>query len=181
MPGASAATISLVTQADAPAFAGFLARNRAFLQPFEPVRPDAHFTVAGQEARIRDAVEESLAGTGFVFAIRADGDLVGQIGLRNVARGAWQNATLGYLVGQEHNGKGYATRAIALVLRFAFEEARLHRVQAGIMPRNAASRRVLEKNGFRYEGRSLRYLKINGVWEDHDMYALTEEEWRPKG
>ncbi len=108
-----------------------------------------------------------------------DGDaLVGHVVLSNVARAAWQNATLGYFVGLDHNGRGYATQGVALALRFAFGDARLHRVQAAVMPRNVASKRVLEKNAFRYEGHSLRYLEINGVWEDHDIYAITIEEWQ---
>lgn len=64
-----------------------------------------------------------------------------------------------------------------LALRFAFAEAGLHRVQAAVMPRNGASIRVLEKTGFRREGLSLRYLQINGVWEDHLIFAITREEW----
>ena len=68
-----------------------------------------------------------------------------------------------------------------LVLRFAFEHAGLHRVQPAIIPRNARSVRVAEKAGFRLEGRALRYLKINGTWEDHDVYALTAEDWEAMG
>ena len=69
------------------------------------------------------------------------------------------------------------TRAVRLAVRFAFEHAGLHRVQPAIIPRNVRSVRVAEKVGFRLEGRALRYLKINGVWEDHDVYALTVEDW----
>jgi ribosomal-protein-alanine N-acetyltransferase len=106
-----------------------------------------------------------------------DEALVGRVSLDNVVRGAWQNATLGYFVDQEHNGKGIATEAVRLSAAYAFKEASLHRIQAGVMPRNARSIRVLEKVGFRFEGVSLRYLQINGVWEDHNMYALTLEDW----
>ena len=110
-----------------------------------------------------------------IFTI--DGDmLVGTISLANVSRGAWQNATVGYFVDHEHNGKGYATEAVVLIAGIAFEQLGLHRVQAGVMPRNHASNRVMEKAGFRFEGYSPNYLQINGVWEGHNMYARTVED-----
>ena len=107
-----------------------------------------------------------------------DDHLIGRIALSNVVRGPWQNATMGYWVDQAANGRGHATSAVLLLCAFAFDHARLHRVQPAIMPRNARSRRVVEKAGFRREGTALRYLKIAGVWEDHDIFALTREDWR---
>ena len=92
-------------------------------------------------------------------------------------RGAWQNATLGYWVDEGSGGRGHATRAVRLTLAFAFEHVGLHRVQPAVIPRNARSNRVVEKAGFRLEGRAARYLRIAGVWEDHDIYAMTAEEW----
>ena len=74
-------------------------------------------------------------------------------------------------------GRGHATRAVRLILEFAFDHVGLHRVQPAIIPRNTRSVRVAAKVGFRLEGRALRYLKINGVWEDHDLYAATSEDW----
>ena len=119
--------------------------------------------------------------TGFPFAIldaEAGDRLIGRVALANVVRGVWQNATLGYWVSLDAGGRGHATRAVGLALRFAFDVAGLHRVQPAIMPRNVRSRRVVEKCGFRLEGVAARYLKINGVWEDHNLYAMTAEDWR---
>jgi [ribosomal protein S5]-alanine N-acetyltransferase len=99
------------------------------------------------------------------------------VALSNIVRGAWQNCTVGYYVDQTRNGRGYATEALGLATGFALTQAGLHRVQAGVMPRNAASIRVVEKNGFRFEGLARHYLQINGVWEDHNIYALTAENW----
>jgi [ribosomal protein S5]-alanine N-acetyltransferase len=79
-------------------------------------------------------------------------------------------------VDEARNGRGYATEALRLVTRFALGAAGLHRVQAGVMPRNTASIRVVEKNGFRFEGLARNYLQINGVWEDHNLYAFTTED-----
>ncbi len=75
------------------------------------------------------------------------------------------------------NGRGYMTEAVRCAVRFAFEDANLHRVQAGVMPRNPGSIRVLEKVGFRYEGFARHYLQIDGVWEHHNLYAVTRESW----
>jgi ribosomal-protein-alanine N-acetyltransferase len=156
-------------------------RNREFLQPFEPLRPESFWTLAGQERDLDSSLEASVSDRGFAFGIfeKDTDEMVGRIALSNVSRGAWQNATVGYFIDQAHQGRGYATEAVRWVLRWAFDELRLHRVQAGVMPRNVASARVLEKAGFRLEGRSPRYLCINGTWEDHDMYAVTIEEAPP--
>lgn len=153
--------------------------NRDFLQPYEPIRPASHLTLEGQHELLAQAERDFAAGTGYSFGIflRVTDQLIGRVSLSNVARGAWQNATIGYFLDKAFNGRGYMTDAVRLALRFAFSEAGLHRVQAAIMPRNHASIRVVEKNGFRKEGLSLRYLQINGVWEDHLIYAITAEEF----
>lgn len=165
---------------DAQAFLRFQLDNREFFTPFSPLRGASFFTLAGQreaaEAAVRGRAEDREYRFG-IFEHGADA-LVGSISVSNVVRDAWQNATLGYMVAEQHNAKGYATEAVTLAVAFAFDEARLHRVQAAVMPRNVPSARVLSKVGFRREGHSPRYLQINGAWEDHDVYALTVEDWR---
>jgi ribosomal-protein-alanine N-acetyltransferase len=156
-------------------------RNREFLTEWEPTRDESFFTPAGQarELALDDAAWRTA--TGFPFAIldaEVDDRLIGRVALANVVRGPWQNATLGYWIDQDAVGRGHASRAVRLALGYAFDHVGLHRVQPAIIPRNSASRRVAEKVGFRHEGRALRYLKINGVWEDHDIFALTAEDWR---
>ena len=165
------------TQSDAEALLGLRLKNRAFLTPFEPQRPTNIYTLSAQRQQIASDEEGFSNGRRFAFGIYLGDALVGRVSLDNVVRGAWQNATLGYFVDHEHNGKGIATSAVSSAVGYGFEEAGLHRVQAGVMPRNVRSIRVLEKVGFRFEGTSLRYLQINGTWEDHNMYAITSEEW----
>ena len=156
---------------------GLRVKNRAFLTPFEPYRPEIAYTLSGQRQQIAADQDGSTNDKRFAFGIYLGGELVGRVSLDNVVRGAWQNATVGYFVDQERNGHGIGTEAVRAAVAYGFEKARLHRVQAGVMPRNKASIRVLEKVGFRHEGVSLRYLYINRVWEDHNMYAITSEEW----
>lgn len=169
---------------DVEALVALRSANRDFMAPFEADRPGAFFGRAAQAREVALDGEAWTAGTGYAFAIvdRVDaappGRVVGRVALSNVVRGPWQNATLGYWVDQRSGGRGHATAAVRLVCAFAFAHAGLHRIQPAIMPRNRRSARVVEKAGFRLEGRAVRYLRIAGVWEDHDVYALTAEEWR---
>jgi [ribosomal protein S5]-alanine N-acetyltransferase len=154
--------------------------NRDHTGPWDPLRDESFYTVAGQRLELELDQRAWAAGTAFAFAVLAmdEGDrIIGRVALANVVRGPWQNATLGYWIDYRAARRGHASRAVSLALAYAFEHVGLHRVQPAIIPRNTASRGVAEKVGFRHEGRALRYLKINGVWEDHDIYALTSEDW----
>lgn len=154
--------------------------NREFFKPFEPLREDSDFTLQSMVANIADAMEKSENDLSYSFGIFSIGskELLGRINLSNVSRGAFQSCTLGYFLDEKHNGKGYMSSAIGLVVRKAFDELSLHRVQAAVMPRNVGSIRALEKNGFIFEGLSKYYLQINGVWEDHHIYSLTTENFK---
>jgi ribosomal-protein-alanine N-acetyltransferase len=172
-------TIRPFTLSDVKSMLELLQRNRSFLQPFEPIRPETYFTYAGQRLAIEQAIEQWKKDQGYSFGIflKKGDSLIGRVNLSNVVRGAWQNCTIGYFLDEQMQGKGYMTEAVKLAVQYAFATAGLHRVQAAIMPRNLASKRVIEKAGFRYEGISKRYLYINGKWEDHEIYAITSEEW----
>jgi [ribosomal protein S5]-alanine N-acetyltransferase len=170
--------IRAFTLDDVPELVDLRARNRDFNTPFEPRRSDGFYTAAGQRAEVLRDRDEWAADRMYAFGIveQATGRLRGRVALANIVRGAWDNATTGYFVDQEVNGRGYATEAVALVLQFAFGPARLHRVQAAVMPHNERSARVLRRNGFRLEGFAPRYLRLAGGWRDHDLYAITAEE-----
>ena len=100
--------------------------------------------------------------------------------LNNVVRGAQQSGTIGYWIDQSRAGHGYVAEGVCAVMRFAFEELRLHRLEVCIIPRNHNSRRVMDKLQLREEGIAQRFLEINGVWEDHVRYAITIEEWQAR-
>ncbi|MEK0313405.1 GNAT family N-acetyltransferase [Cohnella sp. 56] len=170
-----------LTGSDATGLLDLRRRNRAFFEPFEPIRPDREFASEG----IRDLLSQDALhwerGSGYGFGIFLGGEdkLVGRVNLSNVVRGAWESCTVGYYLDKDMNGRGLMTEALGLALEYAFGEAGLHRVQAAVMPRNLPSIRVVEKNGFRYEGLAEYYLKINGRWEHHHIYSLTREHWTP--
>jgi len=155
-------------------------RNKEFFKPFEPSTPASHYTVEGQRSILEKVQHNWRNGSGYGFGIflKNNNNLIGRVNLSNVVRGAWESCTLGYFLDEQYNGQGFATEAVRLALQFAFGPGGLHRVQAGAMPRNKASIRVLEKAGFRYDGFSEYYLQINGVWEHHNLYSITQEYWQ---
>lgn len=120
---------------------------------------------------------ERQMGTGFGFGVFFAGRFAGEITLSSIQRGPLQSAFIGYWIDQEVAGKGLMPEAVVTTLQYAFESLRLHRIEINIIPRNAPSRRVVEKLGVRFEGIAERYLEIDGAWEDHARYAITAEEW----
>jgi len=120
---------------------------------------------------------ERQLGSGYGFGIFVGRRFVGEINVSSIQRGPFQNAYVGYWIDEAYAGHGYTPETAAVVFRFAFEDIDLHRLQVAIIPRNQPSRRVAEKLDLREEGVALRYLEIDGVWEDHVRYAITSEEW----
>ena len=120
---------------------------------------------------------ERQLGSGYGFGIFVAGRFVGEINLSSVQRGAYQNGYVGYWVDERQAGNAYVPEACVVLFRYAFEELGLHRLQVSIVPRNAPSRRVARKLALRAEGIAIRYLEIDGHWEDHVRYAITSEEW----
>jgi ribosomal-protein-alanine N-acetyltransferase len=160
-------------------------RNADYLLPWEPKRiPGAPDPVESRDAfaiRCGARQRERQLGTGYGNGIFVDGQFAGEINLSIVQRGPFQSSYVGYWVDEARRGQGLVPEALVCVCRSAFEELHLHRVQVSIIPRNSASRRVVEKLGIRDEGIAQRYLEINGVWEDHVRYAITAEEWDERG
>jgi [ribosomal protein S5]-alanine N-acetyltransferase len=160
-------------------------RNHDWLTKWEPQRlpghPDAVEDRDAFAIRCSARQRERQLGTAYGFGIFVDGAFAGEINLSSVQRGPFQSAYVGYWIDQRHAGHGYTPEAVVLMTRFAFDDLHLHRIQISIIPRNSASRRVVEKLGIRSEGVAERYLEINGVWEDHMRFAVTIEEWRDRG
>ncbi len=156
-------------------------RNDEWLTKWEPSRPvGAPDVVEDRNAfslRCHARDREWQLGTGFGFGVFVGGVFCGEINLNSVQRGPFQTAFVGYWSDEEMAGNGYTPEGVIMVAKFAFEELMLHRIQVSIVPRNTASRRVAEKLELRNEGTAVRYLEINGVWEDHVRYAMTREEW----
>lgn len=158
---------------DYDAWADLRASSAEFLKPWEPVWPRDDLTRPAYRARLRRYQGEIRAGTGFPYFVLRRGDdcLVGGITLGNIRRGASQSGQIGYWTGEGHAGQGYMSQALELLCDHAFTRVGLHRLEAACIPGNTRSERILEKCGFQREGLLAGYLKINGEWRDHHLYA----------
>ena len=157
--------------------------SRDYLQPWEPAWPEDDLTRAAFRRRLSVYAREMELGNAWPFFVFIDEGrtLVGAVTLSNVRRGVAETGTLGYWIGRPFAGRGHTTAAVRGVVGFAFDRVKLHRLEAACLPTNLASRRVLEKSGFRNEGRARAYLKINGEWADHLLFGLVEDEFDRTG
>ena len=162
---------------DYAAWSELRGQSRDYLQPWEPAWPEDDLGRAAYRRRLAIYERERELGNAWPFFIfDRDDRLIGGITLSNVRRGVAETGTVGYWIGRPHAGKGLATAAVSVLRRYAFIDLKLHRLEAACVPHNHASRRVLEKSGFRLEGQARAYLKINGVWADHLLFGLLSEE-----
>jgi [ribosomal protein S5]-alanine N-acetyltransferase len=152
-----------VVETDAEAVLDLLVATKEFLAPYEPDRGEGFYTIEHQRARIAEGGRHS-------WLILDDGTPAGVVGLSDIARGALQRAVLSYWVDRARNGRGLCTQAVAAVIEIAFGELGLHRIEAGTLPDNFASQRVLEKSGFERFGLARRMLLIGGEWRDHVLF-----------
>jgi ribosomal-protein-alanine N-acetyltransferase len=161
--------------ADYVAWSKLRGDSRDFLTPWEPTWAPDELSRAAFRRRLRRYEQAARAGTGrmyFVFDRKA-GELVGGCQLSNIRQGVAQSAaSLGYWMGRRHAGKGLMTDAVTTLVRHAFDRLGFHRIEAACLAANAASRRVLTKAGFTAEGTARKYLKINGEWQDHLLFAI---------
>jgi ribosomal-protein-alanine N-acetyltransferase len=128
----------------------------------------------------RRLLDRNRADNFFALLVRRaeDDAIVGLFEFSEVVRGSFQNAYLGYWVGEPYAGQGYMREGMQLALRFAFQDLRLHRVEANIQPANTRSLALVKQSGFRREGFSPRYLKIGGRWRDHERWAILSDQGR---
>jgi ribosomal-protein-alanine N-acetyltransferase len=147
--------------------------SRAFLAPWEPTWPADDLTRASFRRRLRRYSEDQRADLAYPFFVfrQADNALVGGLTLGNIRRGVAQAGSLGYWMGAAYARQGLMTAAVRAIAGFAFGTLRLHRIEAACIPGNIPSIRLLEKCGFAREGYAREYLCINGVWQDHLLYA----------
>ncbi|KPQ07990.1 MAG: ribosomal-protein-alanine N-acetyltransferase [Rhodobacteraceae bacterium HLUCCA12] len=152
---------------------GLRAASASFLMPWEPTWSTDHLTRRSFTNRVHWASRAAVQGTALplFLTLRGDDTLLGAITLDQIRRGPAQAATIGYWIGQPHARQGYMREAIRAVVHHAFTEMNLSRIEAACLPENAASRGVLERSGFKYEGVAQSYLQINGRWRNHVLYA----------
>ncbi|WP_319458904.1 GNAT family protein [Micromonospora sp. RTP1Z1] len=155
---------------DAPALLDAYIRSREHLRPFDPVRPDSFWTLAGQQSRLDTMMQQQKEGRLLACAMLRDGRVLGCATLNTIVFGPFCSASLGYWVEPAEVGRGLASAAVAALCRIADEELGLHRIEASTSPLNLASQRVLAKNGFEQWGTARKYLHINGRWQDSHLF-----------
>ncbi|MEM9495920.1 MAG: GNAT family protein [Pseudomonadota bacterium] len=163
------------TVTDYGEWAALREESREHLTPWEESWTEAETSVAAFRRRLRyfERQARSAARLPLLVFRREDRVLVGGATLSNIRYGAAQTATLGYWIGKPFVRRGYGRAAIEAIVRHGFDGLGLNRIEAACQPENQPSRALLLKSGFRHEGCAREYLKINGTWRDHDLYALT--------
>jgi ribosomal-protein-alanine N-acetyltransferase len=154
--------------------------SAAFLKPWEPAWAQDHLTARAFRDRVVWAARAIADGRAYpLFILRvSDGALLGAITLDNIRRGPALSASVGYWIGEAHARRGYMTEALESVRGFVFRDLALSRLEAACLPDNAASRALLERCGFKYEGVAQSYLQIAGRWRNHVLYAALREDRR---
>lgn len=160
---------------DAKRLEQLILQNREWLRPWEATNPEGpnSFDIKRQIRGLLRQMDEQIS---MPFVVELDGELVGQLNVANILYGSVSSAVIGYWIAPEAAGRGVITTAVALVSDYLLNIVGLHRIEIAIRPENAASLRVVEKLGFRYEGFRERFIHINGSWRDHYVFALTQED-----
>jgi [ribosomal protein S5]-alanine N-acetyltransferase len=162
---------------DAEALLQLESRNQSFFQMYTGTREQEFYTLEGQLQRIQRNQEKKDLDQNYSFGIFLieNGEMIGTLSLFEVLRGHLQSCFVGYFLDKDQNGKGYMTEAVRMIVAYSFEELKLHRIEAGVMPHNVGSMKVLMKAGFHKEGIARKNVKINGTWQDHQVLAIINE------
>lgn len=172
-----AVSLRVPSARDAGALSDLLARNRHYFRTGEPDRPDEYYTSSFQARLISEAEAARAAGEAALFLIEEGGQVVGRANLSSIIRGAFQSASVAYLVDEAHTGRGVATAALRELVRVAFGELNLHRLQGEALVDNAASQHVLRRCGFAHYGTAPDYLRLAGRWQTNELYQLINPDW----
>ncbi|MCR3922026.1 MAG: GNAT family N-acetyltransferase [Firmicutes bacterium] len=158
----------------AAAVLAYYQQNSDFLAPWESARDEEFYTVSEQQNQLLRDSREMAEGRLFKVWIYEKGkpSIIGFIALNNIVRGSFQSCHVGYKLAGQSINQGLMTEGLEQVIRYAFTELHLHRIEANIMPHNVRSMRVVEKLHFYHEGVAQKYLRINGTWEDHVHMVL---------
>lgn len=170
--------LKTITENEIDLLEDYFLRNRNFLQEWEPIREDSYYERNQILKRIEEEKEELSNQRGISLYIypKEEEKIIGNVHIDSIARGFFQSCFLGYKLDEAYINHGYMTMAVKKAIEIAFEEYQLHRIEVNIMPQNIRSQKVVEKLGFEKEGLSKKYLKINGMWQDHFHYVMLNEK-----
>ncbi len=164
--------------ADYQAWAEVRTESRAFLTPWEPIWSRDELTRVAFRRRLKHYARDMREDHAYPFFIfrSSDDAMLGGVTVSNIRRGVAQSGAIGYWIGRSHARSGNMAAALNALIPFVFDTLGLHRIEAACLPHNAASIGLLTKCGFEREGYARRYLRINGAWQDHVLFALLSED-----
>ncbi|MDY6338004.1 MAG: GNAT family protein [Saccharofermentans sp.] len=170
--------LSVLRKSEAPRVADYFIRNREFHKQFAQTHTDDYFTVSMQKKYLAYDYESFLEGTLVPLWIisRETGEIIGRVSFFNFAYGGMMSCACGYHLDKEHTGRGYMTEALKGAMAFVFDEYKMHRIEAFILPENEASLNLVKRAGFHYEGQRISYMHINGRYRDHEAFYILEDD-----
>jgi ribosomal-protein-alanine N-acetyltransferase len=166
--------LAVLTPDDAEDVLNYYRKNKFYLAPFEPDRDESFYTLTGQRRILVEGYKQFLNGDSVNFGIYRNKKIIGKIQISNIVMGVFKSAFVGYSIDEDEQGKGYMKEALGLVIKYAFEDIGLHRVEASTLVENIKSQRVLKACGFKEIGMNEKYLFVNGKWRDHITFCKTK-------
>lgn len=171
--------LKLLLPSDADKTLDYYTRNKEHLRPYEPERDDSFYTMDVQKKILIESYKQYLNGSSINYGIfNVKDELIGKIQLSNIVTGIFKNAFVGYSMDIRYEGRGYMKEALKLVVNYAFENMKLHRIEASTLVDNNRSQNVLMSCGFKEIGISKKYLFIDGMWRDHKIFYCTKEFYK---
>lgn len=172
--------LSVLRKSEAPRISQYFIANREFHRPFSQTHTDDYYTVSTQRKYLSYDCNSYLDGTlvPLWISLKGDGKVIGRVSFFNFAYGGMMSCACGYHLDKDHTGKGYMTEALKGSMAFVFDEYKLHRVEAFIVPDNEPSLNLVKRLGFRYEGLRRSYMHINGEYRDHEAFYILEDDMK---
>ena len=169
---------SVLRKSEAPRISEYLLNNMEFHRKFSQTHTDDYFTVSTQKKYLAYDCNSFLEGSlvPFWISIKGDEKVIGRVSFFNFAFGGMMSCACGYHLDKDHTGRGYMTEALRGAMAFVFDEYKLHRIEAFIVPENTPSINLVKRLGFHYEGLRRSYMHINGEYRDHEAFYILEDD-----
>ena len=170
--------LSVLRKSEAARISEYFIKNREFHRKFSQTRTDEYFTVSTQRKYLAYDCESFLDGTlvPLWISLKGNDQVIGRVSFFNFAFGGMMSCACGYHLDKDHTGRGYMTEALRGAMAFVFDEYKMHRIEAFILPENESSINLVKRLGFHYEGMRISYMHINGEYRDHEAFYLLEDD-----
>lgn len=170
--------LAVLRKSEAARVTEYLLNNRDFHKQFSQTHTDDYFTVSTQKKYLAYDCNSFLEGSlvPLWITLKDDNKIIGRVSFFNFAYGGMMSCACGYHLDKDHTGKGYMTEALKSAMAFVFDEYKMHRIEAFIVPENEPSVNLVKRVGFHYEGKRNSYMHINGRYRDHEAFYMLEDD-----